>query len=83
MDDIIVRVIDFPNTDVKGIVGVDENGDYNVYLNAKYTSEQNALTYLHEKFHIDQQHLYSYRPVEELEKEADQCHYSSRKRKSL
>lgn len=69
MNDVFVRVLDFPNTDVKGAVRKDENGDYNVYLNAKYTQEQNILTYIHEDRHIKYGHLESERPIEELEEE--------------
>ena len=75
MNDIFVRVLDFPNTDTKGIVGKDENGDYNVYLNAKYTLEQNILTYVHEGIHIRYGHLESDRPVEELEEETKRALY--------
>ena len=70
MDEVIVRVLDFPCTDVRGTVRLDEDGNYNVYLNAKYTEEQQYLTYLHEEAHIKYGHLYSDRKTEELEEEA-------------
>ena len=68
-NDILIRVIDFPNTDMKGAVRKDANGDYNVYLNAKYTREQNLQTYEHEDLHIRLGHLESEQQVEDLEDE--------------
>ena len=70
MNDIIVRLVDVP-VDVKGIVKEDANGDYNIYLNARYVLEQQMMTYLHELAHIELGHLHSSLPVEELENEAD------------
>ena len=70
MNEIIVRLIDVP-VDLKGVVKEDSNGDYNVYLNARYMSEQILQTYLHELAHIKLGHLQSDRPVDELEAEAE------------
>ena len=70
MNDIIVRLVDVP-VDVKGIVKEDSNGDYNIYLNARYVLEQQMMTYLHELAHIELGHLHSSRPVEEIEEEAN------------
>lgn len=70
MNEIYVRLVDVP-VDVRGIVKEDSNGDYNIYLNARYALEQQMMTYLHELAHIDLGHLRSSLPVEDLEKEAE------------
>lgn len=70
MNDIFIRVIDFPSTDVKGIVKEDENGDYNVYINARYNDVQQRRTVEHERAHIELGHLHDERDVMVLEKEA-------------
>lgn len=70
MNDVFVRLLDFPCTDMKGAVRMDEDGNYNVYLNAKYTKEQQEITLLHEMAHIECGHLGSDRPIDEIEAEA-------------
>ena len=72
MNDIFVRVIDFPSTDVKGIIKEDPDGDYNVYLNARYNDTQQVMTWLHELEHAKLGHLHSDLPVELIEKEANE-----------
>lgn len=71
MNDLIVRLIDFPSTDVKGMIKEDSNGDYNIYLNAKYNDEQQIMTWLHEVGHAKLGHLHSDIPVELKELEAN------------
>lgn len=51
MDAIIVRIIDLPYT-VKGMTVKDANGDYNVYLNGRLSSEIRANAFRHEIIHI-------------------------------
>ena len=40
MDNIIIRLIDGLPCSVRAFTVVDENGDYNVYLNSKLSHEQ-------------------------------------------
>lgn len=71
MNDIIVRVVNFPTTDVKGLIKEDPDGDYNVYINARYNDVQQAMTYLHEEAHATLGHLHKDIPVETKELEAN------------
>jgi len=86
MDCIIIRVVDLP-LPLKGATVLDNEGDYNVYLNAKLSADERVETYRHEIEHIRLGHFYDERPVvikeAEAEKEAERCHYSSRRKKSL
>lgn len=70
MNDIIVRVRDFP-CGINGVTVVDENGDYNIYINAKLSDAEQQRAYLHEIYHIKKDHFYSDRNVEIIEREAD------------
>lgn len=78
MDDIIVRIIDLPWS-IKGVTVVDENGDYNLYLNSRYTYEAQLTAYHHESRHINRNHFYDDNPV--AVDEADAMKYSYGKRK--
>jgi len=51
MSNIIVRIIDLPCT-VRGYTALDDEGDYNIYLNARLTNEQQKHAYNHELRHI-------------------------------
>lgn len=51
MTNIIIRVLDLP-TITKGFVREDFDGDYNVYINAKFNEETQAVTLKHELKHI-------------------------------
>lgn len=86
MDSIIIRIIDMPLS-LRGATVKDENGDYNMYLNARLSDEERVKAYRHEIEHIRLGHFYDERPVAikeaEAEKEAERCHYSSRRKKSL
>ena len=68
MDTIIVRVIDMP-IGVNGATVRDEEGDYNIYINARISSDKQQLAFRHEICHIRQEHFYSGRLVAEMEKE--------------
>lgn len=69
MNDIIVRLIDVP-VDLKGLVKEDANGDYNIYLNARYNYDQQLETYFHEEAHARLGHLHCDRDIDEIEEEA-------------
>ena len=66
MQDIITRIIPLPRK-VKGLVSVDEDGVYNVYISASLTREEQLKTFRHECKHIDREDLFSDLPVEALE----------------
>lgn len=69
MDSIIIRIIDMPLS-LRGATVKDENGDYNMYLNARLSDEERVKAYRHEIEHIRQGHFYQERPVADLEREA-------------
>lgn len=71
MDCIIIRVVDLPFP-LKGATVLDNEGDYNVYLNAKLSSDERVKAYRHEIEHIRLGHFYQDRPVADMEKEAEQ-----------
>ena len=37
---------------IKGYTAIDNDGNYNIYLNDRLSSEQQRITYLHEMAHI-------------------------------
>lgn len=69
MNDIFVRLIDVP-VDLKGLVKEDANGDYNIFINARYNYDQQLETYFHEEAHARLGHLHSDKDIEEIEEEA-------------
>lgn len=69
MDAVIVRMIDLPYS-VHGLTVKDEEGDYNVYVNARLSDDQRAAAFRHEIEHIKKGHLYAHeRRVTEIESE--------------
>lgn len=71
MDAIIIRTIDMP-LGIKGMTVKDENDDYNVYLNARYSRDVRAKAYRHELDHIIKNHFYDGRSVKEKEKDVEE-----------
>lgn len=67
MDKIILRYIDLPCT-VKGLTVQDEEGDYNVYINAKLSYETNQQTLQHEMQHIVNNDFNQLMHVKDIEK---------------
>lgn len=57
MDAVIVRIIDMP-VGVKGITVKDAEGDYNIYLNARYSPDAQAVAFRHEVEHIKRGDFY-------------------------
>ena len=70
MDDIIVRLTRLPHK-AEGATEVDEEGDYNVYLNTDIDYEKQLKALHHELSHIRHNHFYDEREIEEDEAEAD------------
>jgi Zn-dependent peptidase ImmA (M78 family) len=56
MDNVYVRLDDLPDG-VRGFVSLDEDGDYNVYINKDLSYDQQMSTLAHEIIHIDNDHL--------------------------
>ena len=68
-DDVFVRYIDLPTT-VNAVTLPDEDGNYNVYINARLLREQQEVALRHELYHIDHGHIYNYKPVTDCEEKA-------------
>ncbi len=66
----IIRKIDLP-IGVDGITVLDENGDYNVYLNARISCNAQADAFRHEVEHVRQGHFYTYEDIKVLEEKAE------------
>lgn len=67
MDAIIVRIIDLPVT-VKGMTVLDEEGDYNIYLNARLSGDAQAVAFRHEIEHIRNGDFYREESVADKER---------------
>ena len=50
-EDILVRIVDLPHG-VRGFTWLDEDGLYNIYINARLNSEMRRQAYRHELEHI-------------------------------
>lgn len=70
MDTVIIRIVDLPYR-VKGMTVKDDEGDYNVYLNARYSPDEQAIAFRHEVEHIKRGHFYQDRPVLDMENEIE------------
>ena len=56
---------------IEGITVLDENGDYNVYLNDRLSYDAQAGAFRHEVEHIRQGHFYTYENIIILEERAE------------
>ena len=70
MGNVICRVVELPHT-VNAVTVIDDDGNFNVYVNALLSVEAQKKAFNHEKQHILKNHFYSHKPVEECEGEAD------------
>jgi len=66
MNDIFVRYADMPLS-VKGCTVLDENGDYNTYINLRYTYEIQMTVMKHELKHIENGDFYSFEDIRDKE----------------
>lgn len=69
-DDYFVRLIDLPPR-VRGITVPNEDGTYSIYINARLSFPMQRDAYDHEVRHLVLNHLYTERPIEIIEAEAD------------
>lgn len=67
MEEVIVRLIDLT---VPGVTVLDEDGNYNVYINARLSFDERKKALAHELRHIKKDHFFDDRTIAELEKEA-------------
>ena len=75
MNEVIVRMVEL-DPRVKGFIRPDNNGDYNIYINTLLCEEVQRETLKHELEHIRRRHVYSDRPVREMEDEVGRrCEY--------
>ena len=68
-DNICVKIIDMPIV-IKGFTKLCEDDFYNIFINAKYSLEEQRQILKHELNHIKMGHFYIGKPVEECEREA-------------
>lgn len=69
MDAVIIRKIDLKYA-AAGITVMDNNGDYNIYLNDRLSADAQAEALRHEIRHIQQGHFYSMEDITVLEDRA-------------
>lgn len=67
MEEIIVRLIKMPYA-VGGVTVVDENGDYNVYLNSLRGDQSQVCQ--HEMDHIKNGDFYNSKPIFDIERDS-------------
>lgn len=65
-DDVHVVLLNLP-TDMRGFLVANADGSNTVVLNARYSWEQNCLTYLHELKHIDCNDFYADASANDIE----------------
>ena len=70
MGDVIVRVVDLPTHRIGATVEEDENGDYNIYINARYGNIGQRKAYNHELDHIEHDDFYNDIPLKVCEARA-------------
>lgn len=66
MDSVIIRIIDLPYG-VGGLTVKDSEGDYNVYLNARYSLNRRVAFFRHELEHIKNGDFYTEEDVRDKE----------------
>jgi hypothetical protein len=62
MEKEIIRLIDMPSF-INAYTLLDENGDYNIYINARLTAESQQLALEHEQKHIKKEDFTSHEDV--------------------
>lgn len=67
MNNIVLRYIALPTT-TRGLTVQDEEGDYNIYLNTRFTFEANKKTLQHEIQHITNNDFDKFQHVKDIER---------------
>lgn len=70
MENVITRVISLPAR-IKAMTVLDNNGDYNVYLNVGLSWEDQRAAYKHEMRHIKFGDFFSLNDIQFLEQRAE------------
>lgn len=78
MNETFLRLVEFPDR-VRAAVVLDENGDYNIYVNVKLSRDEQLRAYEHERSHIKSDHFRLYIPAAKCEK--DVAAFERQKRK--
>ena len=71
MSDCFIRYMPFPNSSVKAATFPNDDGTFDIYLNARYSDQELRAALRHELQHIRLGHFYSDDPVRQKENEAD------------
>ena len=71
MNNVLVRELNFP-IEIEGVIVVDSNGDYNIYINSLLSDEKKKETLDHELRHLQCDHHYTDVPIVQAENEANQ-----------
>lgn len=66
MEETIVRLKDLP-CGINGMTILDSNGDYNVYINARLSVDDQKKAYQHELRHIARDDFYNDLTIQEAE----------------
>jgi len=67
MDDVYLRLMSLPHT-VHGITVQDEDGDYNIYINARLTHEKQQEAMQHELKHIESNDFTCLEHIKQIER---------------
>ena len=70
MNDIFVRTISLPHT-VRGVTVIDDEGDFNIYINNKLAPSQQLEVLEHEKRHIHYDDFASFEDIRKIERRAE------------
>jgi Zn-dependent peptidase ImmA (M78 family) len=66
MKDVFIHVISLP-VSVRGVTVTDENNDYNIYINANLSQDQQKKALEHELKHIERDDFESFEDIREIE----------------
>lgn len=67
--DYFVRYIDLP-LKVDGVTLPNDDGTFDIYINARHSAEHQEAVLVHELWHIMHDHFYNEQPVADCEREA-------------
>ncbi len=68
LNETFLRLVEFPDR-VRAAVVLDENGDYNIYVNVNLSRDEQLRAYEHERSHIKSNHFRRYIPAAKCEKD--------------
>lgn len=71
MNNVLIRELGFP-IEIEGVIVVDNNGDYNIYINSNLSDEKKKETLDHELRHLQCDHHYTNVAISDAEAEANQ-----------